>query len=52
MQKLTFLIMFLLSTTLYAQNESESSNKDNSNDTGIYLLYTSLDYLSNKINYR
>lgn len=48
MRKITFLIMFLLSTTLYAQNESELSNKDNSNSSGIYLSYTSLDYLSNK----
>jgi hypothetical protein len=50
MQKITFLIMFLLSTTLYAQNESELSNKNNSKDAGIYLLYTSLDNHQNKNN--
>ena len=48
MRKITFLIIFFLSTALYAQNESELSNKNNSKDAGIYLSYTSLDYLSNK----
>jgi len=43
-------MMFFLSATLYAQNISETANKDNSNSSGIYLSYKSLNNVQNKNN--
>lgn len=47
MRKIAFLIMFFMSMTLYAQNESELSKTDNSNESGIYLSFTSLNNFQN-----